>query len=517
MIKICLAILALACIEAKTISIVGTADLQGMLEPSIQKIDLNGDGKREKVAMGGISHLATLYKELKKQNPNTIVVSAGDDLMNSYFHVFRGKAILRMMSAAGYDLYVFGNHEFDKGSDVLAKALKGTKFITICSDLNVSASSLKGMCVPNIIKEIDGVKVGIFSLMTENLMEETAEKKVKLRGSNVKIAREMIAALKKQGADVIVLVSHIGYKKDVALAKQVKGIDVIFGGHSHAYMKKIGHIGKTVIVNGGEQGSQVVKVDIPINTNNKAEHKKITMTKIPVSAKYAADTKVEKKLEGYKNKLPKTIVLGITKKEWIMDSKRNRKGESTVADMINDLLRRKYKVDIVMNNSGAFRGKKVYPAGNITNTMLKSIDEFGNYAFMMTMKGKYIKPILETSASDYGAGGLMQVSGLKYTIDLKKPMQKRGGESVTQEGGRVSDIRVLQHGKWVAVEPQKEYTLLTNSFIAQKGGDGYFWFHKYGTNFQNTYATFYSIMSEEVDEKKELTPKEKDGRLTIIH
>lgn len=314
-------------VSAKTISIVGTADLQGMLEPSIQKIDLDDDGKREKVEMGGIAHLATLYKQLKKENPNTVVVSAGDDLMNRYFHVFRGKAILGMMSEAGYDFYVLGNHEFDKGSDVLAEALKGTTFTTVCSDLDVSDSSLKGMCTPYVMKEIDGVKVGIFSLITENLMEETSEKKVKLRGSNVDIAKEMIAALKKQGADVIVLVSHIGYKKDVALAKQVKGIDVIFGGHSHSYMKKIGHIGKTVIVNGGEQGSQVVKVDIPIDENNKVEHKKITMTKIPVSAKYAADIEVEKKLEGYKNKLPKTIVLGVTKKDWIMDSKLNRKGD----------------------------------------------------------------------------------------------------------------------------------------------------------------------------------------------
>jgi len=504
-------------VSAKTISIVGTADLQGMLEPSVQKIDLDGDGKREKMEMGGIAHLATLYKQLKKENPNTVVVSAGDDLMNRYFHVFRGKAILGMMSEAGYDLYVFGNHEFDKGSDVLAEALKGTKFTTVCSDLDVSNSLLKGMCAPYAIKEIDGVRVGIFSLITENLMEETLEKKIKLRGSNVEIAKEMITALKKQSADVIVLISHIGYKKDVALAKQVKGIDVIFGGHSHSYMKKIGHIGKTVIVNGGEQGSQVVKVDIPLDDNNKVEHKKITMTKIPVSAKYAADARVEKKLEGYKNKLPKTIVLGVTKKDWIMDSKRNRKGESTVANMINDLLRHKYKVDIVMNNAGAFRGKKVYPAGNITNTMLKSIDEFGNYAFMMTMKGKYIKPILETSASDYGEGGLMQVSGLIYTIDLKKPMQKREGGKVIRKGARVTDVRVLQHGKWVAIELEKEYTLLTNSFIAQKGGDGYFWFHKYGTDFQNTYATFYAIMAEEVDEKKELTPKEKDGRLTITH
>jgi 5'-nucleotidase len=303
----------------------------------------------------------------------------------------------------------------------------------------------------------------------------------------------------------------------VALAKQVKGIDLIFGGHSHEYVKKIGHIGKTAIVNGGEQGSQVVKVDIPLDENSKVLHKEISMTKIPVTSKYFADIEVEKKLKVYQEKLPKSIVLGKTQKEWVMDSKLNRKGESTVANMINDLLRDKYKVDIVVNNAGAFRGKKVYPAGDITNTMLKAIDEFGNYAYMLTMEGKYIKPLLETSASHYGDGGLLHASGLKYTIVLPNKIQKIENDTVIQEGERVKDIKVLQNGQWVDLDPNKKYTMLTNAFIAQKGGDGFFWFKKYGTDFQNTYATFYSIMSEEVDEKKELTPKNKDGRLIVIH
>jgi len=67
------------------------------------------------------------------------------------------------------------------------------------------------------------------------------------------------------------------------------------------------------------------------------------------------------------------------------------------------------------------------------------------------------------------------------------------------------------------MKPEKEYSVLTNAYIAQKGGDGYFWFAKYGTHFQNTYATIASIIAEEVSEHKELTPKEKDGRLKIIH
>ena len=504
-------------LSAKTISIVGTADLQGMLEPSIQKIDLDGDGKRDKVEMGGISHLTTLYKLLKKENPNTVVVSAGDDLMGRYFHVFKGKAILSMMSYAGYDFYAFGNHEFDKGSDVLADALEGVAFTSLCSDLNVSSSKLNNKCQPYAIKEIDGINVGFFSLIVEKLINSTGEKKVTLLANNISTAKRMVQELKEKGATVIVLISHIGYKVDVALAKQVKGIDLIFGGHSHVYIKKIGRIHKTAIVNGGEQGSQVVKVDLPLDKDLKVIHSKIRMQKIPVTSEYIADKVVEKHLKWYQEKLPKSIVLGQTKRDWLMDSKFNRKGESTVANMVNDLLRDKYKVNIVLNNAGAFRGKKLYTKGDITNNMLKEIDEFGNYAYLLTLKGEYLKPILEKSAANYGHGGLLHASGLKYTIELPKEKQVTKDEKILKKGNRVKDIKVLKKGQWVDLDIKKEYTLVINSFIGREDGDGFFWFRKYGTDIQNTYATFYSIMSEEIDEKKELTPKEKDGRLIILH
>ncbi|MCK4441063.1 MAG: metallophosphoesterase, partial [Sulfurovaceae bacterium] len=245
--------------------------------------------------------------------------------------MFKGKAILGMMSNAGYEILALGNHEFDKGSDILASALENTTFTTLCSDLNVSASAINGKCMPYTIKELDGVKVGFFSLITEGLLESNNEKKISFFNKNIPIAKKMVKQLKEKGVDVIVLVSHIGYKEDRKLAKQVKGIDVIFGGHSHSYIKKMGYINHTAIVNGGEQGSQVVKVDIPLDKNNKVLHKQITMTKIPVTSKYMADSQVEKRLQVYKKQLPKTIILGITKKDWVMDSKLMRRGESPVA------------------------------------------------------------------------------------------------------------------------------------------------------------------------------------------
>lgn len=501
----------------KVISIAGTADLQGMMKASSQKFDLDGDGKKEKIMMGGIAYLATVYKQLKKENPNTVIVSTGDDLMNKYFHTYKGKAIFSLMSDAGYELYAFGNHEFDKGSKVFAKALDDASFTSICSDLDISNSALKGKCKPYIIKEIDGVKVGFFSLMTEDLPLVTSERDVKIISDNVTTAKMMIKLLKDQGAHLIVALSHIGYKQDRVLAKQVKGIDLIFGGHSHEYVKKIGRINKTAIVNGGEQGIQVIKVDIPLDKDLKVLNREIKMTKIPITDALKADQKIEERVAKYQEGFPAAIVLGQTKTPWNLSSDEIRKSESTVVDMINDLMREKFKVDVVLNNAGAFRGSKVYAEGNVTDTMLKEIDEFGNYAYMLKLKGKYFKEILERSAASYGEGGLMQVSGLKYRITLPKQVQQMKDQKVIKPGKRVDNIKVLQEGKWVDLDPKKEYSILSNSFIVNHEGDGYFWFKKYGTDLKNTYTTFYSIMAEYIDTQKVLSPKAKDGRLEIVH
>ena len=503
--------------SSKVITIAGTADLQGMMDVSAQKFDLDGDGKKEKIMMGGVAYLATVYKQLKKENPHTVIVSTGDDLMNKYFHTYKGKAIFSLMSDAGYELYAFGNHEFDKGSKVLSEALDNATFTPICSDLDVSNSALKGKCKPYIIKEIDGIEIGFFSLMTEDLPLVTSERAVKIISDNVTTAKMMVKLLREQGAHLIVALSHIGYKQDRVLAKQVNGIDLIFGGHSHEYVKKIGRINKTAIVNGGEQGIQIIKVDITLDKDLKVLNKEIKMTKIPVTDVIKADQKIKERVAKYQEGFPDAIVLGQTKTPWNLSSDEIRKSESTVADMVNDLMREKFKVDVVLNNAGAFRGSKIYSEGNVTDTMLKEIDEFGNYAYMLKLKGKYFKEILERSAASYGEGGLMQVSGLKYRIILPKQVQQIKDGKVIKPGNRVDNIKVLQKGKWIDLDPKKEYSILSNSFIVNHEGDGYFWFKKYGTDLKNTYTTFYSIMAEYIDAQKVLSPKAKDGRIEIVH
>jgi len=510
-----LAVFLVGALWSRTLTVVGTGDLQGVMSPAEQKIDLNGDGIREKAVLGGIARLATVYKRLKRENPDTLVFSAGDDLMGRYFQTFHGTAIFTLMSAAGYDYFVFGNHEFDHGPEELANALEVAKFGVICSDLNLTGA-FAGKTSPWVLREIAGTKVGIFSMMTEGLAQMTSPGTVRLKASNVKTARAMVRLLRAKGAKVVIALTHIGYTNDVSVAKQVKGIDLIFGGHSHVYPRKMGRIGKTAIVNGGEQGPLAVRVDLPLDDEGGVLHRQVTMRYIPVDGNYTADPAVQKLLESYEKRFPPKVILGRSLTPWDLSEKTLRKNESGVADMINDLLRRKFHADIVLNNSGAFRGKTLYPAGPVSDRMLRAIDAFRNNVYLMTLKGKRIREILEHSAAKYGTGGWLQVSGLRFTVDLRRPKQRLEGEKILRPGHRVRQIRVWEEGRWKALEDGKEYRVLSNAFMVLRAGDGYYWFRKYGRNPYNTYTTFYSIMAEELHRTGVLSPPAPDGRITIL-
>jgi len=507
--------------EKHSITIIGTADIQGLMEPVSQTYEINGSV--EALEGGGISRIATLLKNAQEANPlGTFILSSGDDLMGRYFHTFKGEAIYSLMSKSGYMLYAPGNHEFDKGPEVFANALNYAKFGTICSDLLIENTSLEGKCIPYKIVNAQGAKIGFFSLMTEELPLITTPGKVKLSADNLVSAEKMVKVLKEAHCDVIVAITHIGLDQDKVIAQKVEGIDVIFGGHSHEVTKTLVHVNDTLIVNAGEEGAYVVKLEIPLDTQYKLKKEEAVYTVIPVIAPLAKESAVESMLEMYKAQLPATIVLGETTVPWDLTTDTLRTGESNVADLINDLLRDKFLVDIVMNNAGAFRGKKVYPPGDITDTMLHEIDEFSNNAYMMTMEGKYLKQVLEHSAASYGEGGLMQVSGIRYTIDLNKQAQvikqnDDGSWVIVTPGERVSDVMIVgKDNTLVPLDENQTYKVLSNAYLVEHAGDGYFWFGKYGTDSKNTYTTFYTVMASYLETHKIMDPKPLDGRLKII-
>jgi 5'-nucleotidase / UDP-sugar diphosphatase len=504
------------------LTIVGMGDIHGQLDSYASMADADGDGVQEAVSTGGISRIATLIRGVEDENPGTVaVVFSGDALSDLYFHAFKGRAIYGLMSESGYEISVFGNHEFDKGPQELAASLISADFECICSDLAVEDTPLDGLCAPFLIKNYDGLRVGYFSLITEGLPYLTSAGAVVMTGGNVETARRAVQELRDRGAQVIVALTHIGLDKDEELASQVPGIDVIFGGHSHSYVDEPVRVGDTFIVAGGERGTHVMRLDLQTDTEGRLDTRSVRYEMLPVDGAVAAAGDIEKKLAAFRDSLPEAVVLGTTEVAWDLSSNAVRGGESPVANLVNDRMRDKFGVDIVMNNAGAFRGKKVYEPGPVTDVMLHSIDEFGNDAVMLTLDGRYLKEILERSAASVGEGGLLHASGLRYAMDLSRTAQElvqddAGEWTVTVPGDRVTEIQVAgPDGTWQPLDTDREYRVLSNSFIVDKDGDGYFWFGKYGRDRENTYSTMYSILEEIVNKEGVLNPQEPDGRLAV--
>ena len=503
------------------LTIIGTADLQGALEPDSTAPNQDADSETSPI-VGGIARLATMIKTVKAETGGPVaVVSSGDDLMNRYFHTFKGKAIFQLMSEAGYEIYAFGNHEFDKGPQVLAEALRKTQWQSVCTDLNVENTPLEDLCRPWLIKDYNGLKVGFFSLMTENFPLVTSGREVTLARQNIAAAQWAVSQLQARDVQIIVALTHIGFKQDQRLAQTVEGIDIIFGGHSHDYIPKMARVGQTIVVNGGEKGAYLVRLDLTFNAYGAFDRDGVRYALLPVTAAVSPDKEIEERLKEYQNSFPAEIVLGHTETAWNLTKGALRRGEAAVCNLVNDLMRAKFNADIVLNNAGAFRGGKKYPPGPVTDKMLKEIDEFSNYAYMLDIEGRHLKAILERSAASFDEGGFLHPAGIRYTVDLRLTAQKIDHNAskelnVTRTGNRVHAIRILNaNGQWQPLEADKIYRVLSNSYLVNQQGDGYFWFKRYGRNLENTYSTFYSILAEFIGNKGVLNPGKSDQRITV--
>lgn len=509
--------------QGHELTIIGMGDLHGQLDSYASMTDTDGDGVDETVSIGGIARIATLIRDIEHENPGTVaVVFSGDALSDTYFHTFKGRAIYGLMSDAGWEISIFGNHEFDKGPQDLAAALSSADFEFLCTDLAIDGTPLDDLCVPYLIEDYDGLRVGYFSLITEGLPYLSSPGNLTLTGGNADVALQAVRELRGRGAQVIVALTHIGLDEDIKLAREIPGIDIIFGGHSHSYVDKAIRIGGTFIVPGGYGGTHLMRIDLETGPAGRMDIQSVRYEKLPIDAAITAASDIDERLTVYRDSLPEAIVLGMTEVPWDLSSEAVRCGESPVANLVNDRMRDKFGVDIVLNNAGAFRGKKVYEPGPVTDVMLRSIDEFANDAIMLTLDGSLLKPILERSAANFCEGGLMHASGLRYAIDITKTAQaigqdENGAWTVTVPGERVTDIQVeAPDGTWHAVDPNAEYRVLSNSFIISKGGDGYFWFSRYGRDKENTYSTFYSILEEIVNNEGVLDPEPPDGRLSVM-
>ena len=195
---------------------------------------------------GGVARRATLVKRIRKENPNTLLVDAGDVMQGTpYFNFYRGEVEYKAMSAIGYDVGTLGNHEFDNGVEALAAALKFANFDLVSANYDVKGTVLEDRVKPYVVRVLGGIRVGLFGLGVSPVALITpANFKGITYNDPVTSAREVVKTLReKERCALVVCMSHLGYyengqRGDSLVASQVDGIDFIAGGHTHTFMKE---------------------------------------------------------------------------------------------------------------------------------------------------------------------------------------------------------------------------------------------------------------------------------------
>jgi 5'-nucleotidase len=229
---------------------------------------------------GGVARRATLVKRVRKENPNTLLIDAGDVFQGTpYFNFYKGEVEYKSMSMIGYDVGTLGNHDFDNGVDGLAAAMKFANFDFVSSNYDVSGTPLASRVKPHVVRVVGGVRVGLFGLgiSPNNLITPENFKGVKYNDP-VSASREVVETLRGgERCALVVGMSHLGYYPnaregeigDTQVAAQVNGIDFIASGHTHTFMTKpvmtkTPSGGNTIIFQVGKSGIYVGRVDFKI-------------------------------------------------------------------------------------------------------------------------------------------------------------------------------------------------------------------------------------------------------------
>ena len=224
------------------ITILHTNDTHSQIDP-IDESDKTYGGK------GGVARRATLVKRVRKENPNTLMIDAGDVFQGTpYFNFYKGEVEYKSMSLIGYDVVTLGNHDFDNGVAALASAMKFAKFDFVSTNYDVRGTPLEARVKPYAVRTFGDVRVGLFGMgvSPDNLITPQNFQGVKYTDP-VQMARGVVRLLRGQEkCQLVVGLSHLGYYAnpknneigDSQVAAQVSGIDFIASGHTHTFMQK---------------------------------------------------------------------------------------------------------------------------------------------------------------------------------------------------------------------------------------------------------------------------------------
>lgn len=244
-------------VNTKHLTVLHTNDVHSYIDPFPANHPKNPN-------MGGVARRAALIESIRKENPNVLLLDAGDIFQGTpYFNYYGGELEFKLMSMMQYDLATIGNHDFDNGIEGLYAQLPHASFEFVSANYDFKNTVMNGHVKPYKIINKDGIKVGVFGLGIglDGLVDKKNYKET-IYLDPVGVAQDIARILKQEKkCDLVICLSHLGYKYkdepdkicDTKLATLTKDIDLIIGGHTHTFLDKPtvlkNSVGQDVLVN----------------------------------------------------------------------------------------------------------------------------------------------------------------------------------------------------------------------------------------------------------------------------
>ncbi|MFN3825347.1 MAG: bifunctional metallophosphatase/5'-nucleotidase [Pseudorhodobacter sp.] len=508
-----------------TLHVLHINDLHSRIEP-INAFDSTCSAKdaEENKCFGGVARVATKINELRDalraEGKNVIVLDAGDQFQGSLMYTtYKGAVEAEFMEKIGFDAMAVGNHEFDDGPDGLGDFLDKVSFPVISGNIDVSRNNrLGGRVLNHVVLHVGGEKIGIVSALAADTVDTSSPGPEVIFQDEIESLKADVAALEAEGVTKIIALTHVGYPKDLAIAAQVPGLDLVVGGHSHTYLsatdpKRHGPYptwvdaeagGIVPVVQAYAYSKYVGHVELTFDDAGNLIHAQGDT--ILLDASVEQDPEIVARVAELAGPIEELKSRVVANTPINLDGSREtcRAVECALGNLIAEAMLDRVKgqgITLAFQNGGGIRAS--IESGDITMGAVLAVLPFQNTLSTFQVTGAQVVAALENGVSkvEEGAGRFAQVAGLKYSFD-----------PAAEPGARVSDVMVQDGGQWVPIDPAATYGAVSNDYV-RKGGDGFRIFvdaqnaYDYGPDLADVLAEY--IAANGVD-KAAL-----DGRITV--
>jgi S-sulfosulfanyl-L-cysteine sulfohydrolase len=418
--------------------------------------------------VGGFAHLATLVKRLKANRPGALLLDGGDTWQGSATSLWtNAQDMVDACKALTVDVMT-GHWEFTYGmkrvKEIVEKDFaQGSQRVDFVAQNIKTADFGDPVFKPYVIREMNGVKVAIVGQAfpytpIANPRYLVAEWEFGIQDENM---QKVVDEARAKGAQVVVLLSHNGMDVDLKMAGRIRGIDAIFGGHTHDGVPLAIPVtnpgGKTLVTNAGSNGKFLGVMDFVVKDGKVADFR---YRLLPI---FANMLKADPEMDALINRVRAPYETRLAEKLAVTDGLLYRRGNFNGSwdQLLCDALMDVQGAEIAF--SPGFRwGTSLLPGDVITRElMMDQVAITYPYATVTDMPGEMIKTVLEDVADNlfnpdpyYQQGGdMVRVGGLQYTMTPGEKM-----------GSRISDMRL----KGKPVEAGKTYKVAGWAPVAEE-------------------------------------------------